>query len=180
MAGIRKIESILLQIGESDGVESDSSLLTRLEEKLPELGMLSLSPPGVKNLRKHTIKIISRLPQDICLRWAGLYHDIGKPAVYVNQHGSQFSNHELTSASIFTSRAEMLGMSEVKTKAIAAMISLHMRVQQYNSSWNNRALRKLAEESYGQIEKVITLARADGMSYAKYKNLKERMKNWKT
>jgi len=141
--------------------------------------MLRLSPPGVKDLRKHTMKVIARLPQDASLRWAALYHDIGKPSVYVNDHGSQFANHEQTSASIWISRAIMLGMCERKAHSISAMILLHMRIQQYNNSWSNRALRKLAEESVGQMEKVIILARADGMPVGRARDLKERMMKWK-
>ena len=168
-----------MQMGREGNIESDSSILSRIEMMLPETGMLRLNPKGTKDLRKHTIKTISRLPHDVILRWGALYHDIGKPAVFANQFGSTFANHEDASLSIWLARSSLLGMTSTKINAIGIIISMHMRVQQFRSDWTNKAYSKLAKDCQGQLEKCIVFAIADGMPAERARVMQERGKKWK-
>lgn len=159
----------------------NSLVALELLTELPELGMLRVRIPDIKPLWAHTVHLVAKMPpDDMVLRWAAMYHDIGKPAVFDNQYKSMFANHEEASCGIWMSRAATLGMEEEKARAIKTVISVHMRIEQYSSGWNNKALKRLIEGCGSQLENAITLALGDGANKANIRHLRERIAKWKT
>ncbi len=65
------------------------------------------------------------------LKWAALFHDIGKPATYgINEDKGgriTFYNHDLQGADIFSSLAGRLRWSKDDIQTVAALIAAHMR-----------------------------------------------------
>lgn len=67
----------------------------------------------------------------VLLKWAALFHDIGKPVTYgINEDKGgriTFYNHDLKGADIFTSLAGRLHWSTRESRFVAELISQHMR-----------------------------------------------------
>ena len=65
------------------------------------------------------------------LKWAALFHDIGKPATYgINEDKGgriTFYNHDLQGADIFSSLGRRLRWSKDDVHTVAALITSHMR-----------------------------------------------------
>ena len=174
MNNVEEIESNLSALEKCGSVEAFF-----LKGALEELGVLSISKEGIKPLWGHTVKVVSRMPKDdMILRWAALYHDIGKYSVYGNRFKSVFANHEQASQGIRRFRAEQLGMPEEKITAVETVIAVHMLVEQYSPEWTNKAFKKLLAKCGDQIERALILAQADGGNKANLRHLRERLGRW--
>lgn len=175
MSRIEEIESNLSALEKCGSVQAFF-----LKAALEELGALNIRREGIKPLWGHTVKVVSKMPKDdMILRWAALYHDIGKCAVYGNRFKSVFANHEAASQNIWRFRAEELGIPEETIKAVEVVIEVHMLIEQYAPEWTNKAFKKLIAKCGDQMERAIALAQADGGNKAHLKHLRERLAKWK-
>jgi tRNA nucleotidyltransferase (CCA-adding enzyme) len=137
-----------------------------LEIVLPELA----SCRGVEQKGLHRFDVLDHLlhtcdacPQDsIELRLAGLFHDIGKPAVRATGADGTYTfyNHETESARIADSVMNRLRFPQKTTKRTCHLIAQHMF--HYESNWTDAAVRRfIVRAGEDAIGDLFALRRAD-------------------
>ncbi len=98
---------------------------------------------------------------DPILRWAALFHDIGKPRA-IGWHGEKihFISHDAISADIATEIMDRLRFSREMIHSVSHIIRHHMFG--YDRSWSDAAIRRfihrVGEEHLGRL---LTLRRVD-------------------
>lgn len=162
--------------------EAPYELLNRHRDEIfgaiPVLQTLTIDIPEMKkDLWEHTMKVCNESSCNQVVRWAALFHDIGKPVVYGLSKGSTFANHAEVGAEewrLHSKRVQSV-LSDEDITRVETLIRLHMRIEQYRQNWGNKAVSKLVSEYNGDIDLGINLARADGWSYYLSDHLERRL-----
>lgn len=118
-----------------------------------------------KNVWLHTIDVVKNIPVNIVLRWAALFHDLGKPYTLSTDEGIHFYRHELISALMVKSILLRLGLPKRWNDSIIFMVKNHMRPNIYDSSWSDSAIRRFIRDMGVQLDNVLTLSTADITSH---------------
>jgi poly(A) polymerase len=145
---------------------------------LCDLGLADFSLPDVPNLRgmqqevgygrhkdvfSHTLQVLDRTPPRLALRWAGLLHDIAKPATRRIENGKvTFHGHdhkgERMARRILT---ELHEPSEVVDR-VGRLVGLHLRANAYEGVWTDSAVRRFVlDVGDDLVEDLLALSRAD-------------------
>lgn len=137
-----------------------------LTEVFPVLGTLvgfGGGESGHKDLWAHTKQVVAQTLPDACLRWAALFHDVGKPAAFSREGGKvTFHNHEAVSAKLFREAARSSQLFTAKEIHRINFIVLNLgKVECYAPNWTNAAVRRLGLELGTHIDDVFAVARAD-------------------
>ena len=107
------------------------------------------------------------------LKWAALFHDVGKPATYgINEDKGgriTFYNHDLQGADIFMSIARRLRWSSRDMKVVARLIAGHMRPfflanNQRQGSLSLKACLRLVKSIGSHLPGLFLLAMADALA----------------
>jgi poly(A) polymerase len=107
----------------------------------------------------HTLLTVERVPADLVLRLAALFHDVGKPSTAAAD--GAFPGHELVGGEIARSALERLRFSQKEIELVVELIRLHLRPVYYRSEWTDGAVRRLARDAGEQLGRLMALARAD-------------------
>lgn len=119
-----------------------------------------------KDVWKHTLQVVIQAVPSLSVRWAALFHDIGKPRTRgVSKDGSvHFLHHAEVGARMFTKLARREGLfdadPELKER-IRFLVYYHQRAHQYETSWTDSAARRFSTEIGDGLEELIALSRAD-------------------
>lgn len=147
----------------------------RLED-LRQVGALMLFPEvealegfgggssGHKDLWDHTKLVVSQSLQFKVLRWAALFHDVGKPrCIRRDAKGDiAFHGHEEVSARMFRKAANRVGFfTEDEVTEIYLLIKDLGKVEEYDSTWSDSAIRRLLRGTREYFNDLVSLARAD-------------------
>jgi putative nucleotidyltransferase with HDIG domain len=96
---------------------------------------------------EHTMWVLERSPHDPIMRWAALFHDVGKPhTLSVDDRGDRhFYQHEVVSEKLARERMHSLRFSRDNTATIASIVRHHMRPLDCGASGVRRLMRDLGE-----------------------------------
>ena len=101
------------------------------DEIVPELPALRLEQDPIhrhKEVLSHTIAVTAKTPDDLVVRLAALFHDIGKPATRSFKHGGvTFRHHEAVGAKMTKKRLRALEYPEDVVKDVAEIVRLSGR-----------------------------------------------------
>ncbi len=140
-----------------------------LELFLPELsGCRSVEQKGRHrfDVLDHCLLACGAAPKDdLTVRLAALFHDIGKPAVRsVNEYGEYtFYKHEQASAQLAEQIMKRLKFPNKETEAVCRLVGLHMF--HYTEDWSDAAVRRfIAHAGAENLPRLFALRRADGFA----------------
>jgi len=119
---------------------------------------------GHKRLWPHTLQVVSQCPKSLFVRWAALYHDVGKPHT-IKRVGKivSFHNHEVVSAHLFVSDTRVAGLffNRSERNYVANLIKLLGKFEAYDKTWTNSGIRRLMRDAGDSWRDMISLAQAD-------------------
>jgi poly(A) polymerase len=120
---------------------------------------------GHKDLWEHTKQVVHQCPREHIIRWAALFHDVGKVQCFTrNSEGEvSFHHHEVVSARLFRQAARRTQLFNVReTSTISFIIENLGYLEAYESSWTDSAVRRLYNTLGGaNFEMLLSLSRAD-------------------
>lgn len=128
---------------------------------------------GHKDLWGHTCQVVAQTIPSILVRWAALYHDVGKPRCYTKVGGEvKFIGHEAVSARQFEKFAKRAGFFSTDELETVSFLIRHLgQVEEYDPSWTDSAVRRLYKVAGAHFEDLVALARADITT--KHQNLRK-------
>ena len=119
-----------------------------------------------KDVWKHTKQVVRQAVPRLEVRWASLFHDIGKVKTRsIAPDGKvHFLGHAEVGTRMFDKLDRRLGLfaHEVALKDTVRFLVLHhLRANQYSPDWTDSAVRRLARELAEHLDDLLCLARAD-------------------
>src|SRR5690606_34334795 len=116
-----------------------------------------------KEIWPHTIRVVNQTPPVTILRWAALFHDMGKARAFsIKNNNVTFHNHEKMSADIFNRFARRSRIfSQGQRKKIYFLVSNLGYVESYTSEWTDSAVRRFGRDVGNHLEDLLVLASAD-------------------
>ncbi len=119
-----------------------------------------------KDVWKHTKQVVRQSVPRLEVRWAALFHDIGKVKTRsITADGKvHFLGHAEVGTRMFDKLDRRLGLfgSEPALKQTVRFLVLHhLRANQYSPDWTDSAVRRFARELGEHLEDLLCLARAD-------------------
>jgi len=133
-----------------------------LEVILPEVAACKGVPQSgyhTHDVYGHTLLTVERVPGDLVLRLAALFHDVGKPSTATPD--GAFTGHENVGAELARSALERLRFSQKEIETVVKLVRLHLRPVYYRSEWTDGAVRRLARDAGQELDRLMALARAD-------------------
>jgi poly(A) polymerase len=119
-----------------------------------------------KDVWKHTKQVVRQSVPRLEVRWAALFHDIGKVKTrsFTADGKVHFLGHAEVGTRMFDKLDRRLGLfvSEPSLKETVRFLVLHhLRANQYANDWTDSAVRRFARELGAHLEDLLCLARAD-------------------
>ncbi len=163
-----ELNKLLLSPRPADGLRlaTDLGLMAyAIPEVLPMRGT-SQRPMHHKDVFEHTLGVLQHVPPQPVLRWAALLHDIGKPATKSVQEGAvHFFGHEEVGERIARRILQRLHFDHKFIERVCKLVRMHLRINAYDPSWTDSAVRRLIREVGDDLDDLIALSRADVTSY---------------
>lgn len=129
---------------------------------------------GHKDLWAHTKQVVKQAKPVTEVRWAALFHDVGKVESFSKESGKvTFHQHEYVSARLFKKAMARTGIlkGDFRDKVYALIRGLAL-VEGYSSEWTDSAVRRTYKELGEYFHDTLLLARADVTSKHAYKREK--------
>ena len=137
----------------------------RMAEIVPELPDLRMEQDPIhrhKDVLAHTIAVVSKTPDDLLVRLAALFHDIGKPRTRSYEHGEvTFRHHEAVGARMTRKRLAVLAFDERTVEDVSELVRLSGRFKGYASGWSDTAVRRYARDAGPLLGRLNQLVRSD-------------------
>jgi len=164
-----RIRDELLKIVQSDGPVLGFELLegaSLLSILLPELHAcvgVEQGPPHRHDVFHHSLHSCAAAPpDDLVLRLAALFHDIGKaPTAALDEEGARhFHRHERVSADLAGRILRRLKLPTAAVREVCHLVEHHMF--DYKKDWSDAAVRRLvARVGWENMPRLIQLRMAD-------------------
>lgn len=119
-----------------------------------------------KDVWKHTKQVVRQAVPRIEVRWASLFHDIGKVKTRsISPDGKvHFFGHAEVGARMFDKmdrRLKLFAPEPSLQSTVRFLVLHHLRANQYEHSWTDSAVRRFARELGEHLDDLLCLARAD-------------------
>lgn len=119
-----------------------------------------------KDVWKHTKQVVRQAVPRLEVRWASLFHDIGKVKTRsISPDGKvHFFGHAEVGARMFDKldrRIAMFAPEPALKSTVRFLVLHHLRANQYDPNWTDSAVRRFARELHGHLDDLLCLARAD-------------------
>jgi poly(A) polymerase len=119
-----------------------------------------------KDVWKHTKQVVRQAVPRLELRWAALFHDIGKIKTRsITPDGKvHFLGHAEVGTRMFDKLDRRLGLfapEPTLKETVRFLVLHHLRANQYSPDWTDSAVRRFARELGTHLEDLLCLARAD-------------------
>jgi poly(A) polymerase len=119
-----------------------------------------------KDVWKHTKQVVRQSVPRLEVRWAALFHDVGKVKTRsIAPDGKvHFLGHAEVGTRMFDKLDRRLGLfvHEPALKGTVRFLILHhLRANQYSPDWTDSAVRRFARELGEHLDDLLCLARAD-------------------
>jgi poly(A) polymerase len=119
-----------------------------------------------KDVWKHTKQVVRQAVPRIEVRWASLFHDIGKVKTRsITPDGKvHFFGHAEVGARMFDKldrRVALFGPEPALRSTVRFLVLHHLRANQYEANWTDSAVRRFARELAEHLDDLLCLARAD-------------------
>jgi poly(A) polymerase len=116
-----------------------------------------------KEIWPHTIRVVSQTPARLNLRWAALFHDLGKAQSFsIKDNKVTFHHHEKISAKIFDKFTNKVHIFSTGQKTcIHFLVSNLGYAEGYEHEWTDSAVRRFAKEMDMYLEDLLTLSASD-------------------
>jgi poly(A) polymerase len=119
-----------------------------------------------KDVWKHTKQVVRQAVPRIEVRWASLFHDIGKVKTRsISPDGKvHFLGHAEVGTRMFDKLEKRIGMFSPEPAlrdTVRFLVLHHLRANQYDPSWTDSAVRRFARELGAHLDDLLCLARAD-------------------
>lgn len=116
-----------------------------------------------KDLWWHTKLVVSQCPANVRVRWAALFHDVGKVQTFEFKTGRvTFHGHEALSGKLFRDAAKRTGWFNREERVhIRGLIHNLGHIESYELDWTDSAVRRLHKLAGDRFEDLVALASAD-------------------
>lgn len=119
-----------------------------------------------KDVWKHTKQVVRQAVPRLEVRWASLFHDIGKVKTRsIDPNGKvHFLGHAEVGTRMFDKLERRLGMFSPEPSlrdTVRFLVLHHLRANQYDPGWTDSAVRRFARELGAHLDDLLCLARAD-------------------
>jgi poly(A) polymerase len=119
-----------------------------------------------KDVWKHTKQVVRQAVPQLEVRWASLFHDIGKVKTRsITPDGKvHFFGHAEVGTRMFEKldrRLPIFTPEPALKETVRFLILHHLRANQYDPSWTDSAVRRFARELGAHLGELLCLARAD-------------------
>lgn len=159
-----EMDRLLMAEPPSEGI-NELDNLGLLEYTVPEMLQMhemERGPYHYKEVYPHTLKVLDRTPPDLILRWAGLLHDIAKPATYSVSDGEvHFFGHDRLGARMAHDILTRLHRPAELIEPVEQLVAEHLRIGVYDPGWTDGAVRRFLRETAPVTERLFALSRAD-------------------
>lgn len=115
-----------------------------------------------KDLWAHTKQVVRQSIRSRRIRWAALYHDLGKPSC-IQRNGSDvsFHGHEAVSARMWRDGARRMKLDRSFIQEVNFLIQNLGNVEAYDPEWSDSAIRRLGLTLGDDLFPILALSRAD-------------------
>lgn len=119
-----------------------------------------------KDVWKHTKQVVRQAVPRLEVRWASLFHDIGKVKTrsFTPDGKVHFFGHAEVGTRMFDRldrRVRLFSPEPALKETVRFLILHHLRANQYEPSWTDSAVRRFARELGAHLDDLLCLARAD-------------------
>jgi poly(A) polymerase len=119
-----------------------------------------------KDVWKHTKQVVRQAVPQLEVRWASLFHDIGKVKTRsITPDGKvHFFGHAEVGTRMFDKldrRMPLFSPEPALQETVRFLILHHLRANQYDPGWTDSAVRRFARELGAHLGELLCLARAD-------------------
>ena len=132
---------------------------------LPELPAMRLEQDPIhrhKDVLSHTIAVVAKARNELKVRLAALFHDVGKPKTRsIGGKGVSFHHHEVVGARMTRDRMKALKFSNEMVQDVTQLVYLHLRFHTYQMGWTDAAVRRFVRDAGPLLPELIALTRAD-------------------
>ncbi|MCE5324608.1 CCA tRNA nucleotidyltransferase [bacterium] len=158
---------ILMSAGVIHGLESmrETGLLDVFAPELAAMHGVTQNIYHIYDVWTHSLRTLELIPVEsgMILRLTALMHDVGKVETKtVAPDGAvHFYNHAQVGAKMAHKIMRRLKFSNSEISEVEFLISMHLRVGEYDKVWTDAAVRRLIREADHHLEDLILLTQAD-------------------